>query len=57
LAWTLAKLRTGLPPMLEHAGGRDLVGALDRARIESALTDVEALALRAKAALDAQKRG
>jgi len=57
LAWALAQLRTGLAPMLEHAGGGDLVGALDRARIESALSDVEALALRAKAALDAQKRG
>jgi hypothetical protein len=47
LAWTLHQLRHRLAPMLERAGGAELLAKLDRAGIDSGLARVEDLARRA----------
>jgi hypothetical protein len=47
LAWTLHQLRHRLAPMLERAGGAELLAKLDRAEIDSGLARVEDLARRA----------
>jgi hypothetical protein len=50
LPWVLDCLRTRLAPMLVEAGGTHLVDALDTARIDAVLRDVEAMAERVRAA-------
>ena len=56
LPWALQQLRGRLAPMLEHAGGADLLAKLDRAGIETGLVRVEALACEAQRALARGRR-
>jgi hypothetical protein len=56
LPWALEKIRSGLAPMLEHAGGQGLVEQLDSGRIAAALVDVEKLAREAESALAAGRK-
>jgi len=49
LPWVLGCLRTRVAPMLVEAGGAHLVDALDAARIDAVLREVEAMAERARA--------
>jgi hypothetical protein len=42
-AWSTGRLRERLAPMLEEAGGGDLVAALDAALVSAALDEVERL--------------
>ena len=46
--WTLATLRSHLPSMLVAVGAPELADRVDAAAVESALTEVEAIALRTK---------
>jgi len=48
LSWVLACLRTRLAPMLVEAGGAHLVDAVDAARVDEVLREVEAMAERAR---------
>jgi len=57
LPWALKQFRTRLPEMLRNAGGGDLVGKLDPAKIETSLVEVERLAIEAEAVLAEAKRG
>jgi hypothetical protein len=49
LPWVFECLRTRLAPMLVEAGGAHLVGALDAARVDEVLRDVEAMAAQVRA--------
>ena len=40
LAWTLARLRTRLQPMLEHAEAHELASSVDQAEVEAVLPQV-----------------
>jgi len=53
LPWALEQIRSRLVPMLERAGGQDLVSQLDGDRIAGSLAEVEKLAHEAEAALAA----
>jgi hypothetical protein len=53
LTWTLERLRTRLPAMLEEAGAAELARRLDTDRVAAALDEVQALAEHAQAAFRA----
>jgi hypothetical protein len=55
LPWAIEQVRSHLVPMLEHAGGGELVSRLDARRIAGSLVEVEQLARKAEAALQASK--
>ena len=49
LTWALECIRTRLPQMLPHAGGADLLAAVDQAELDDALAEVTDLATAAQA--------
>jgi len=55
LPWALAQIRERLAPMLTHAGGGELLAAVDAKEVAQSLAEVEKLALQAQAELAAQK--
>ena len=48
LQWTLERLRTRLPQMLEHAGAADIAAQLDQRTVEAVLPRVAEAAYRAR---------
>jgi len=55
LPWALDQIRHHLAPMLEHAGGGELVSELETRLVDASLVEVEKLALEAEAVLAAGK--
>ena len=51
LEWTLDQLRTRLVPMLEYAGGKDLIPQLDLGLVDVSIAKVAELAIAAQAKL------
>jgi hypothetical protein len=49
LTWALECIRTRLPQMLPHAGGADLLAAVNQAELDDALAEVTDLATAAQA--------